>query len=190
MHLANKKPKKSLTKEKYILLLFFFYYEDYEMQPELCYIKAQYFIDHSSYTKILDPGNILKQSHRTYLCVKISTEDHDFYIPLRNNLGKDVRPFGRIGHSVPSSTRPDAGLDYRYALIINDKRYVEPSTTQKIPNTQFRKITKDYSIIISEFSIYLRGFRKAIKKNRVLIEALYRESSLINFTFELFSNEK
>jgi protein AbiQ len=155
------------------------------MSAVCCFIKEQYFIDHASFAKMLDPGNTGKQSHRTYLCLKISSDGNDYYIPLRNNLGKDVRPYGRIGHSIPSSTRSDAGLDYRYALIINDSSYIEIPPVQKIPNSQFNKINSDYSAIESEFSIYLAGFKKALRKNRILREALYRESSLVNFSLEL-----
>lgn len=81
----------------------------------------------------------------------------------------------------------DAGLDYRYALIVNDSKYIEIPTTQKIPNRQWNKITADYNNIISEFTVYLSGFKRALKKNRINREALYRESSLINFTSELTS---
>jgi protein AbiQ len=44
------------------------------------------------------------------------------------------------------------------------------------------KITADYSAIVSEFTVYLNGFKKALRKNRVSREALFRESSLINFS--------
>ena len=80
-----------------------------------------------------------------------------------------------------------SSLDYRYALIVNDSKYIEIPTTQKIPNKQWNKITADYNNIISEFTVYLSGFKKALKKNRINREALYRESSLINFTSELTS---
>ena len=102
------------------------------MSITCCYIKEQYFKDHSSFVKMLDPGNTAKQSHRSYLCLKITNDGNDYYLPLRNNLGADVRPYGRIGHSVPSASRSDAGLDYRYALIVNDSKYLEIPTTQKI----------------------------------------------------------
>ena len=157
------------------------------MSITCCYIKVQYFKEHSSFVKMLDPGNTAKQSHRSYLCLKITNDGNDYYLPLRNNLGADVRPYGRIGHSVPSASRSDAGLDYRYALIVNDSKYIEIPTTQKIPNKQWNKITADYNNIISEFTVYLSGFKKALKKNRINREALYRETSLINFTSELTS---
>jgi len=47
---------------------------------------------------------------------------------LRNNLGAEVKKYGRIGHSIPSDKRKDAGLDYRYALIVNDESYIELQT--------------------------------------------------------------
>ena len=155
------------------------------MNVVCCFIKEQFFADHKNYIKMLDPDNITKQAHRTYLCLKITADSNDYYIPLRNNLGADVRPYGRIGHSVPSRSRSDAGLDFRYALIINDSSYIEIPETPKIPNVQLNRITNDYYKIEHEFKVYLNGFRKALRKGRIQLEALYRESSLINFTNEL-----
>ena len=43
---------------------------------------------------------------------KEQSNGNKFYIPLRNNLGTEVRKFGRIGHAVPSKNRLSAGLDY------------------------------------------------------------------------------
>ena len=149
------------------------------------FIKEKYFLEHSDFKKMLDPGNPTKQAHRTYLCVSISIDGNTFYLPLRNNLGDDVRKFGRIGHGVPSKSRPKAGLDYRYALIINEGEYIETCETPKIPNAQSKKITNDYEVIKAEFSSYLLGYKKAASKNRVHLEALYRESSLINFNDKL-----
>lgn len=117
------------------------------MEPILCYIRENYFKEHSDFKKVLDP----------------------------------VRKFGRIGHSVPSSKRENAGLDYRYAMIINDSKYIEPQTELKIPNSQYRCIKNDMDSIVKEFETYLRGYIKAAKKKRNEKEPLYRESSLINF---------
>lgn len=150
-----------------------------------CFIKEQYFIDHAHFVKMLDSGNTIKQSHRTHLCVKVTDNDKTFYIPLRNNLGADVRVFGRIGHAVPSKDRPKAGLDYRYALIINDPNYIEIPTSQRIPESQRKKLLRDIAVIEDEFHKYLSGFMKAAKKNRIDREPLYRESALINFRSEL-----
>lgn len=137
---------------------------------------------------MLDPNDTAKQSRRTYICIKIAVDNNIFYLPLRNNLGNDIRKFGRIGHAVPSQKRPNAGIDYRYALVINNDIYLEQCSEMRIPNAQSRKILQDYTVIQNEFSTYLRGYKKTILKNRLQYEPLYRETSLINFNSELGLN--
>jgi len=53
-----------------------------------------------------------------------------------------MRKFGRIGHAIPSQKRKSAGLDYRYALIVNDESDIKLPVEQKIPNSQYQKIKK------------------------------------------------
>ena len=156
-----------------------------EMEPKLCFIRESYFKDNQHLVKILDSGNASKQSKRTHLCVLIEMNSNKSYIPLRNNLGDDVRKFGRIGHSVPSDKRKNAGLDFRYALIINDESYIEIQKDKRIPESQYRKIKNDYDAISNEFSVYVKGFIKVAKKKRIDKEPLYRVSSLVNYTSEL-----
>lgn len=155
------------------------------MSITCCFIREQFFIDNAHFVKILDPGNTVKQSRRTHLCIEITANSNTFYIPLRNNLGADVRKYGRIGHALPSNGRPDAGLDYRYALIVNDPKYIEIPTAQRIPNSQYQKLLSDFPVIQAEFEQYIAGFIRASKKNRISREPLYRESSLVNFRNEL-----
>lgn len=155
------------------------------MEPTLCFIREAYFKKNVSFIKMLDTGNTEKQSKRTHLCVLIEKDGNKFYIPLRNNLGAAIRKFGRIGHAVPSEKRKSAGLDYRYALIVNDEQYIELQTKKRIPESQYRCIKNDYETIQTEFGVYLRGFIKATKKGRNEKEPLYRESSLVNFLEEL-----
>ncbi|MCI6783242.1 hypothetical protein ACTQ1U_15180 [Thermoguttaceae bacterium LCP21S3_D4] len=151
------------------------------MELRFCFIKKEYFEERSNYIKMLDAGNADKQSRRTHLCIQIRKDNNNYYIPLRNNLGDEVRKFGRIGHAVPSAKRKNAGLDYRYALIVNDESYLEEQTEKKIPESQYRKIAADFDIITKEFENYLSGYIKAVKKKRHLKEPLFKESSLINF---------
>lgn len=155
------------------------------MEPKLCYIKEEYFAERKHFVKMLDTGNTLKQSKRTHLCVEIELDYNKYYVPLRNNLGDEVRKFGRIGHSIPSESRANAGLDYRYALIVNDDKYIELQLEKKIPNSQIKRIKADYEQIKNEFEIYVRGFAKAVKKNRNEKEPLFKESSLVNFISEI-----
>lgn len=151
------------------------------MEPQFCFIRENYFIERKNYVKMLDAGNFLKQSRRTHLCIKVEVDNHAYYIPLRNNLGDAVRKFGRIGHAVPSSKRNNAGLDYRYALLVDDEKYLEKQTEKKIPESQYRLIKNEYDKIKCEFEVYIKGFKKAVKKNRHFKEPLYRESCLVNF---------
>lgn len=154
----------------------------------LCFIKESYFKKNSTFIKLLDPNKVEKQSQRTHLCVKIRMNENTFLIPLRNNLGEEIRKYGRIGHSVPSNKRKNAGLDYRYALIINDEEFLEIQTEKRIPESQYRKIEKEFDLIEQEFGVYLNGYIKAAKKQRDQKEPLFRESSLINFHKELGIN--
>ena len=154
-----------------------------------CFIREQYFLDNAHFVKMLDAGNTAKQARRTHICIEIFANNNFFYIPLRRNLGADVRKFGRIGHSVPTSGRPDAGLDYRYSLIVNNSEYIEIPETQRIPDSQYQKLAADFPTIQAEFGQYIAGFIKAAKKNRIEREPLYRESSLVNFRHELCSQD-
>lgn len=160
------------------------------MTASLCYIKEKYFIDNSFFVKMLDPGNYDKQSKRSYLSLRVDVNSNSFYIPLRNNLKNDIKPFGRVGHLVPSKSRPNAGFDFRYALIVNDSSYIEMPTTQRIPTSQFKRINNDIDDIEKEFNEYIKGFIKAMRKSRIQNEPLYRESSLINFVDILQENVK
>ncbi len=146
-----------------------------------CFIKEKYFKEHDDFINILDVGNSRKQSNRVHLCIFVEEDGNRYAIPLRNNLGEPIRKFGRIGHSVPSKSRKKAGLDYRYALIVNDDRYIEIPEERKIPRSQARKIESEYEVIRIEFLQYLKGFKRAKKKRRVQREPLYRVSSLQNF---------
>ena len=67
----------------------------------------------------------------------------------------------------------------------DEKEYIEKPEFQKLPKTQMKKIISDYEIIKKEFSQYLNGFKKMLRKNRISRSPLYRESSLINFKAQL-----
>lgn len=73
---------------------------------------------------------------------------------------------------------------------MNNDSYIELQATKKIPESQYRRIKTDYSKIIDEFTIYLNGYIKALRKGRNEKEPLYRESSLINFTAELSNMQR
>lgn len=134
---------------------------------------------------MLDAGNSEKQSKRSYLFLKIMYEGNSFFIPLRKNLGKSERKFGKIGFGLPTETKPLAGLDYRYMLIVNDEKYIEHPMELRIPKSQYVAIVDNYILIEKEAKAYIQGFIKKARKDRVHRTAKYRESSLVNFYSEL-----
>lgn len=95
-----------------------------------------------------------------------------------------VRKYGRIGHSVPSQSKPNAGLDYRYIMIIKDDKYIRYDKP-RIPNSQQNIIANEYTKIEQEALEYIKAYIRVAKKNRVQRTARFRESSLINFHKEL-----
>ena len=110
----------------------------------IVFIKEQYFKDHLHFVKMLDVGNSDKQSKRKYIFLNVRYDNNNLFIPLRTSLGNPNKKFGKIGFSVPSKSRPNAGLDYRYILIINDFKYIEFPKSQKISNSQYKTISKNY----------------------------------------------
>lgn len=162
-----------------------FYIGENMVSPHCCFIKEEYFNDKIDYINMLDSGNTCKQSKRTHMCVSFFINNSIILVPLRNNLGEPNRKFGKIGFSVPSASRQNAGLDYRYSLIINDNKYLEYHTTEKLPQSQYDIITLNYDTIKDELLVYVNKYITMARKNRHMIEPLFRKSSLINFHKEL-----
>ena len=148
------------------------------------YILQEYYDVHNNLQKILDLGEDAKHGIRTHLCLNINYNGNNILIPLRKNLGNAERRFGRIGFAVPSMSKPDAGLDYRYIMIIEDDKYIK-FDIPKIPNSQVSIIERNYATIESQAIEYINSYIKVAKKGRVDKVARFRESSLINFDKEL-----
>lgn len=149
------------------------------------YIREQYFKDHPDYIKMLDVGNAKKQSQRNYLFLKIEYENNKLLIPLRTNIGHPIRKFGVIGFSVPSDSKPNAGLDYRYILIVNEPTYIEYPTHIKIPASQQKIIFDNYTKIENDVIAYVKGYVSAAIKSLAEKKPKYKESTLLNFNEEL-----
>lgn len=151
---------------------------------QYCYITEQYYIDNPMLIKILDIGNPSKHNVRTHMCLNIQFNNNSVLIPLRKNLGEPNRKFGKIGFSVPSQSKPKAGLDYRYIMIINNVSYIR-FDTPKISNSQIKIIENNYGTIEKEAIEYIQSYIRVANKGRVDRTARFRESSLINFHKEL-----
>lgn len=148
-------------------------------------IKRDYFEENSDFIKMLDGGNVDKQKERNYLFIEVQYKNNTLLVPLRRNLGNPCRPFGVIGFAVPCASRPLAGLDYRYILIVNDSEYLDFQERLDIPRPQRYIIADNYNQIELEVIQYVEGYIAYAIKNRATREPLYRESSLQNFNKEL-----
>jgi hypothetical protein len=148
-------------------------------------IKKKYFIEKSHFVKMLDPDEVDKQVNRNYLFIEVKFKNNRLLIPLRTNLGNPNRAFGVIGFAVHSKSKPLAGLDYRYILIVNDEKYLDFQEKLKIPRSQQNSIANNYDQIEDEAIKYVQDYIPCAIKNRAEREPKYRESSLQNFNNEL-----
>ena len=58
------------------------------MKVQYCFIRENYFTEHSSFINMLDAGQTKKHSNRVHLCISVEDDENRYVIPLRNNLGK------------------------------------------------------------------------------------------------------
>jgi protein AbiQ len=152
------------------------------MALNFVFITNDYFCDKKAFVEMLDPNDAEKQSSRFYLYIAVKYNDNYFYVPLRKRVDLNI---GNIGYSVPSSTKPRAGLDYRKALIINDEKYIKKLEYVDLSSSQMKKITTEIIAIEKSFARYVAGYVKAVIKKREKIDRLYKFSTLHNFHHEL-----
>jgi protein AbiQ len=120
---------------------------------QYCYIDSQYYIEHPDLRQILDVDDTEKHNVRTHVCLNIKYLGNNILIPLRKNLGSATRPFGKIGFPVPSQSKPNAGLDYRYIMVINESKYLK-FNRPRISNRQLAIIKNNYDTIQKEATIF------------------------------------
>ena len=148
-------------------------------------ITEEYFKKYNTtFIEMLDTSDLGKQARRMYLFLSILIDGNNILVPLRTTL-PDIKTYGLIGYPVPSEKKPHAGLDYRKMLIINDDRYLNPVSELNIPSSQKKIINENYKIIVTQIKQYVRGYIKAVKKNRHLLDKKFRFSTLHNFHEEL-----
>lgn len=151
---------------------------------DIVFIKNKFFDDNSNFIEMLDPHNRQKQSERSYAFIKIKYNDNNIFVPLRSNINTNT-PYGKIGFPIPSNKRPNAGLDFRKILIINDLSYIEYQSDPKIPASQQSIINNNYDKIEAMVIHYIKGYVKSALKNRQFRDKLYIFSTLHNFEKEL-----
>lgn len=140
-----------------------------------------------------DPEEVLDENkdkfdreHRVYVCLKIEWESNTFLIPLRRDLGNlPGHPlFNKACYPVPSQSKPNAGLDFRKIIVVNDESCYRIDKAE-ISAKQRNTIQDNFEVIKGMAISYIEGFKKSAKKNRQKRDALYKFSALNNFLDEL-----
>lgn len=147
---------------------------------DIIFIKEQFFIDNPKLVEMLDPGNTKKQSERDYLFLSVKYLGNNLLIPLRSNISS-LKGNYKLGYPVPSLSRPNAGLDYRKMLIINDASYYEIPTSQRIAKSQMKTILNNYDKIEKAAIKYTEGYTKSVFKGREYKDFAYKFSTLHNY---------
>lgn len=127
---------------------------------------------------------IMEKENRVYLGIVLNMDSNNYFIPLRTNAPTGPQ-YSKSIYPIPSSTRPNAGLDFRKALIVNDMRHVRIIENPQVANSQMREIGNKIATIENMFGIYVNGYLKAVKKNRVQRELAYKYSTLQNYHRDL-----
>jgi hypothetical protein len=152
----------------------------------IVFIKKQYFIDNNSFIEMLDTYDKEKQLRRKYMFRNIQYNENNIFIPLRSEINLN---YGNIGYPIPSENKPNAGLDFRKMLIINDLEYIEFPKHNKIPNSQEKIIINNYKTIENNVINYIKKYVKSAIKNREKIDSLFKFSTLHNYHKELEINK-
>ena len=145
---------------------------------DIVYIKTDFFENNPNLQEILDKNDPVKQQQRAYLFLTFTYNNNNFFIPFRSNIKNCSFP-------LPTTNRPNAGLDYRKMLIINNLNYIVPTKHPNIPNSQLHKINNNKHLIKQQVINYINGYIKAFKKNRHTLDSRFIYSTLHNYHKEL-----
>ena len=148
------------------------------------FINKDFFQNNNTLKELIDPiTELSKLSGRTYLYITVKIGRNKIYIPLRKHI--DIKKYGKIGFSVPSSSRPDAGLDYRKLLIVEDDKYINELTAIRIARSQMNIIANNAGKILLEVKDYIEGYKEEYKNGDIVNSKKYRYSTLVNYHKEI-----
>ena len=146
---------------------------DYLKSGDYCLIDQQYFSNNQIPEANTNPD-------RLYLHVAIQINDLYFLVPLETQLyQKNTHAI----YSVPSSTRPKAGINFEKVLIFTEKNkhYLKVQSQVKLPKSQTQKIEDEIENIELKLNKYIQDYVKSCKKNREGREHKFRFSTLHSF---------
>ncbi|MCT4565661.1 MAG: hypothetical protein N4A68_15295 [Maledivibacter sp.] len=150
----------------------------------IVFIKKDYFNKNTHFVEMLDPYDTDKQIKRNYMFLNIKYKNNNIFVPLRSQTISNGK-YGVIGYPVPTKEKPNAGLDFRKILIVNELSYIEFPQNPKIPNAQRKILEQNYKSIENMIIQYINGYIKSVLKQREKRNKKYRFSTLHNFHNEL-----
>lgn len=147
---------------------------------DICLVKKAFFDD---FPNLKAEGN--KKEMRLYLGIRIKLDDNNYFIPFESKLFDHPALKDTSQYSLPSSTRPNAGLNFEKCLIINDLSYIEILAEPGLAHSQYKKLVEEQDLIIERLEIYIQKFIKACEKKREKREFMFKFSTLHEFKSEL-----
>lgn len=142
-------------------------------------IKPKYFTDHS---QLIKEGNTKEK--RMYLGIIINIGENYCFIPFESKLANNPR-LDCAQWRLPSTTRPEAGLNFEKCLIINDLSYVECLENPKLANSQKGGIQENKSEIKNKLNLYLQKYVTAFQKGRHKKDFIFKYTTLSCYHDEL-----
>lgn len=139
-----------------------------------------------------DPTQILdklksknEREARAYVLLRIFFEGNTFLVPLKKDIsGIPQHWVDKISYPVPSTNKPNAGLDIRKMIIVNDESFYRVDEA-RIAYSQKKIIQDNFEEIKGRAIEYIKDFKKAAAKGRNTKTALFKLSALNNFLDEL-----
>lgn len=126
-----------------------------------------------------------ERQRRVY--VRLQFDGLEFLIPLTKsvaNLSKNRNPdLQKCCYVIPSSTRPEAGIDFTKAILVQPN-WILP-VTQGIANSQEQLIIADIAKIDRAFGKFYKDFKKDLKKDRLQFNTKFRFTVLKEFKAQI-----
>ena len=149
-----------------------------ENQPYFATINESYFDSNPHLKEILHNGS------RLYLGVVIEVNSCRCFVPLRSEI-KTESKYRKAGYPLPSTTRKNAGLDFRKLLVISNMKDVKIQNKVEIPSIQKNKIYDEFDKISARLNSYVQTYIREVNRNRANDNFLYKFSTLKNYHVEL-----
>ena len=132
---------------------------------EIITLSDKFFEDYSGYSEFME------KSKRPYFCLFIELDGLTYASPLRHHF---KHPFG-------FHTIGEGGLDFSKSIVVKDKSYIS-NFVPRIDTREWKIIRMNADDIISQFIIYLRKYKRALKhKDNPRSQYILKYSTLLYF---------